>query len=135
MQTLAPWKVFRNTCTSRRGNLKSTFSCSFPLLVGNPVILQAAAWLTPATAWRPISHAAMTLQGRPRLEVPIFGPDAGAVAVSLGASRLELNHAGSYGQPSPMPFHIRSCFRSPVLPPFHSPLHSTPPANSERHQH
>ncbi|KAL2179043.1 uncharacterized protein P884DRAFT_196340 [Thermothelomyces heterothallicus CBS 202.75] len=32
----------------------------------------------------------------PRLEVPIFGPDDGLLAVSLGARRLELNRAGSY---------------------------------------
>ncbi|KAL2157563.1 hypothetical protein VTH06DRAFT_5941 [Thermothelomyces fergusii] len=35
---------------------------------------------------------------RARLEVPIFGPDDGPLAVSLGASRLELNRAGSYAQ-------------------------------------
>ncbi|KAK4041681.1 copper homeostasis CutC domain-containing protein [Parachaetomium inaequale] len=34
--------------------------------------------------------------GCPRLEVPIFGPGDGLTAVSLGASRLELNQAGSY---------------------------------------
>ena len=33
-----------------------------------------------------------------RLEVPIFGQDSGALAVSCGASRLELNRAGSYGE-------------------------------------
>ncbi|KAK4104760.1 hypothetical protein N658DRAFT_513572 [Parathielavia hyrcaniae] len=33
---------------------------------------------------------------RPLLEVPIFGPDDGPLAASLGASRLELNRAGSY---------------------------------------
>ncbi|KAK0626427.1 copper homeostasis CutC domain-containing protein [Immersiella caudata] len=31
-----------------------------------------------------------------QLEVPIFGPDTGALAVVNGARRLELNHAGSY---------------------------------------
>ncbi|KAK3901845.1 hypothetical protein C8A05DRAFT_34452, partial [Staphylotrichum tortipilum] len=35
---------------------------------------------------------------RVRLEVPIFGPTTGALAFSLGASRLELNRAGSYAQ-------------------------------------
>ncbi|KAK4251061.1 copper homeostasis CutC domain-containing protein [Corynascus novoguineensis] len=35
-------------------------------------------------------------KARLRLEVPIFGPDDGLLAVSMGASRLELNRAGSY---------------------------------------
>ncbi|KAL2266470.1 hypothetical protein VTJ83DRAFT_5822 [Remersonia thermophila] len=35
---------------------------------------------------------------RPRLEVPIFGPDAGVAAVRNGATRLELNRAGSYAE-------------------------------------
>ncbi|KAK3299393.1 uncharacterized protein B0H64DRAFT_472535 [Chaetomium fimeti] len=38
----------------------------------------------------------MAPEPRARLEVPIFGPDDGPLAVSLGASRLELNRAGSY---------------------------------------
>ncbi|KAK0651723.1 copper homeostasis CutC domain-containing protein [Cercophora newfieldiana] len=31
-----------------------------------------------------------------RLEIPIFGPESGVPAASAGASRLELNHSGSY---------------------------------------
>ncbi|KAH6626283.1 copper homeostasis CutC domain-containing protein [Chaetomium sp. MPI-SDFR-AT-0129] len=38
----------------------------------------------------------MTSSTHPDLEVPIFGPDHGVLAVSLGARRLELNRAGSY---------------------------------------
>ncbi|KAL2197496.1 copper homeostasis CutC domain-containing protein [Corynascus similis CBS 632.67] len=38
----------------------------------------------------------MAFKAHPRLEVPIFGPEDGLLAVSMGASRLELNRAGSY---------------------------------------
>jgi hypothetical protein len=47
--------------------------------------------------WAPAdTKASMAPTLGPRLEVPIFGPDFGALAVSLGVNRLELNHAGSY---------------------------------------
>lgn len=53
----------------------------------------------------------MSSQVSARLEVPIFGPDVGALAVSLGATRLELSREGSYGKS----FTFYSCLISIIM--------------------
>ncbi|KAL1841428.1 hypothetical protein VTJ49DRAFT_7043 [Mycothermus thermophilus] len=88
---------------------------------------------------------------RPQLEVPIFGPEAGVAAVRNGATRLELNRAGSYavGGTTPTVDELRALLASlnqaglprpairimirPRGPPSPSPLYSS--SNSQPHLH
>src|SRR4051794_30796817 len=53
------------------------------------------------------------------LEVPIFGPEHGILAVEAGARRLELNRIGSYSKISSYPVHAQPPIHAPSPPHYH----------------